>query len=177
MAPTRELAQQIEKEFVKLTYNTELRSVVIVGGKSADEQGSIISRGVEVVIGTPGRIQDCLDRRTLVLNQCYFVVLDEADKMIDYNLEDSVNAIIDQIPSTLHKAEEEALVKEQEQLMVEGKQNFKTFLMFSATMHPLVEKMARQYLKFPAFIQIGEIGAKKDIEQRVEFVTNDQQRR
>jgi ATP-dependent RNA helicase DDX23/PRP28 len=68
MAPTRELAQQIEKEFVRLTENTDLRSVVIVGGKSAEEQGSIISRGVEVVIGTPGRIQDCLDRRTLVLN-------------------------------------------------------------------------------------------------------------
>ena len=68
MAPSRELAQQIEKEFVKLTQNTRLRSLVMVGGKSSDEQGSIISRGVEVVIGTPGRIWDCLDRRTLVLN-------------------------------------------------------------------------------------------------------------
>lgn len=68
MAPTRELAQQIEKEFIKLTQGTRLRSVCLVGGKSADEQGSIISRGVEVVIGTPGRIEDCLKRRTLVLN-------------------------------------------------------------------------------------------------------------
>ena len=111
MAPTRELAQQIEKEFVKLTENTHLRSVVIVGGKSAEEQGSIISRGVEVVIGTPGRIEDFLTKRTLVLNQCYFVVLDEADKMIDYNLEDSVNAIINQIPEHLHKGDEEAVVR------------------------------------------------------------------
>ena len=45
-----------------------MRSVVVVGGKSAEEQGSIISRGVEVVIGTPGRIEDCLRKRTLVLN-------------------------------------------------------------------------------------------------------------
>ena len=111
MAPTRELAQQIEKEFVKLTENTHLRSVVIVGGKSAEEQGSIISRGIEVVIGTPGRIEDFLTKRTLVLNQCYFVVLDEADKMIDYNLEDSVNAIINQIPEHLHKGDEEAVVR------------------------------------------------------------------
>lgn len=111
MAPTRELAQQIEKEFVKLTAGTSLRSVVVVGGKSAEEQGSIISRGVEVVIGTPGRIEDCLNRRTLVLNQCYYVVLDEADKMIDYNLEDSVNTIIRNIPDSLHKADTEAEVE------------------------------------------------------------------
>ena len=152
MAPARELAQQIEKEFVKLTEDTRLRSVVIVGGKSAEEQGSIISRGVEVVIGTPGRIEDCLNRRTLVLNQCYFIVLDEADKMIDYNLEDSVNAIIDKIPEHLHKGDNEELVKKQEDDMASGVKNYKTFLMFSATMQPLVEKMARQYLKFPAFI-------------------------
>jgi len=67
--------------------------VVIVGGKSAEEQSSVISGGVEVVIGTPGRIEDCLSRRTLVLNQCYFVVLDEADKMIDYNFEEAINKI------------------------------------------------------------------------------------
>lgn len=87
-----------------------------------------------------------------MLNQCFFVVLDEADKMIDYNLEDSVNAIINMIPEHLHKSDNEAEVKRQEQLMINGEQNFKTFLMFSATMQPLVEKMARQYLKFPSFI-------------------------
>ena len=177
MAPTRELAQQIEKEFVKLSEDTHLRSVVIVGGKSAEEQGSIISRGVEVVIGTPGRIEDFLTKRTLVLNQCYFVVLDEADKMIDYNLEDSVNAIIAAIPEHLHKADDENLVKQQEHMMMNGEKNFKTFLMFSATMQPLVEKMARMYLKCPSFIQVGEIGDKKTIEQRIEFVTHDSQRK
>ena len=152
MAPTRELAQQIEKEFQKLAEDTHLRSVVIIGQKSAEEQGSIISRGIEIVIGTPGRIEDLLTKRTLVLNQCYFVVLDEADKMIDYNLEDSVNAIIKQIPEHLHKSDDEVVAKRQEKLMCKGEKNFKTFLMFSATMQPLVEKMAREYLKFPAFI-------------------------
>ena len=71
----------------------------------------MISRGIEVVIGTPGRIEDFLTKRTLVLNQCYYVVLDEADKMIDYNLEDSVNAIIDQIPQHLHKSDDEQTAK------------------------------------------------------------------
>ena len=65
---------------------------------------------MEVVIGTPGRIEDFLEKRTLVLNQCYFVVLDEADKMIDYNLEDSVNAIINNIPEHLHKGDTPSLV-------------------------------------------------------------------
>lgn len=81
--------------------------MVIVGGKSAEEQGSKISRGVEVIVGTPGRIEDSLNRRTLVLNQCYWLILDEADKMIDFNLEDSVNMIIDSIPQHLHKSSEE----------------------------------------------------------------------
>ena len=62
--------------------------------------------------------------------------------------------------------------------MVKGSANFKTMHMFSATMQPLIEKMARQYLKHPAIIQIGEPGgSKKDIEQRIEFVTNESQRK
>lgn len=114
MAPTRELAQQIEREFRRLSEGTRLRSVVIVGGKSAEEQGIVISRGVEVVIGTPGRIEDCLQRRTLVLNQCSFVVLDEADKMIDHGLEDSVNSIIKNIPAHLHKSDSKEEVRSEE---------------------------------------------------------------
>jgi len=103
MAPTRELAQQIEIEFKKLVKDTHLRSISIVGGKSAEEQGSSIGRGVEIVIGTPGRIEDLIKRQYLVLNQCYYVILDEADKMIDLELEESVNFILEAIPSSLQK--------------------------------------------------------------------------
>ena len=59
------------------------------------------------MIGTPGRIEDCLNRRTLVLNQCFYVILDEADKMIDYNFEDSIKTILNRIPSELEKADDE----------------------------------------------------------------------
>lgn len=98
--------------------------------------------------------------------------------MIDYNLEDSVNYILNSIPESILKANTEHEVKEQEQMMLAGHQNFKTMQMFSATMQPLVEKMARQYLKFPVLVQIGEPGgSKKDIEQRIEFVTNEGQRK
>lgn len=78
-----------------------------MGGKSAEEQGSSISRGVEVVIGSPGRIEDLVKRRYLVLNQCYYVILDEADKMIDLDLEESVNFILESIPSNLQKSDKE----------------------------------------------------------------------
>ena len=64
----------------------------------------MISEGVEVVIGTPGRIEDCLDRRLLVLNQCFYVILDEADRMIDYNFEDSTKKILSCIPEYLEKS-------------------------------------------------------------------------
>ena len=107
MAPTRELAQQIDLEFQKLAANTRLRSIVVVGGKSAQEQSAAIRKGVEIVIGTPGRIEDLLDKRDLVLSQCYFVILDEADKMIEMDLEESVNTIIESIPETLQKSSNE----------------------------------------------------------------------
>ena len=84
MAPTRELAIQIEKEAIKLCKYTSvgesvphpITTVCIVGGQDIDAQSKTLANGVEVVIGTPGRIMDCLERRYLVLNQCNYVVLD-----------------------------------------------------------------------------------------------------
>ena len=78
-----------------------------MGGKSLQEQGTIISRGVEIVIGTPWRIADCLSQRLLVLNQCYFTILDEADKMIEMELEEQINQIFSTIPESLTKSENE----------------------------------------------------------------------
>ena len=78
-----------------MSKGTGLRSVVVVGGKSVQEQGTIVSRGVELVIGTPGRIEDLLNQRLLVFGQINTVILDEADKMIEMDLEESVNFIID----------------------------------------------------------------------------------
>eukprot|EP00347_Sterkiella_histriomuscorum_P020962 403335789 len=177
MAPTRELAIQIENEFRKLSADSHLRSIVVVGGKSAEEQGSSISRGVEVVIGSPGRIEDLVKRRYLVLNQCYHVILDEGDKMIDLDLEESVNFILESIPSNLQKSDKEREVMEQENQMIKGQKFMKTFVLFSATMLPQIEKLARKYLRFPAFISIGEPGGgKKDIEQRIEMMSESQKR-
>jgi ATP-dependent RNA helicase DDX23/PRP28 len=91
MAPTRELAQQIQEECIKLAKYTSLQTVAVVGGQSIEEQGFILRRGVEIVIGTPGRMVDCIESNYLVLNQCYYVVLDEADRMVDMGFEPQVD--------------------------------------------------------------------------------------
>ena len=75
MAPTRELAQQIEEETVKFAQFMNYRVASVVGWQSIEEQGFKLRRGCEIVIGTPGRIIDVLERRYTVLQQCNYIVL------------------------------------------------------------------------------------------------------
>ncbi|GFP86685.1 dead-box ATP-dependent RNA helicase 21 [Phtheirospermum japonicum] len=107
MAPTRELAQQIEEETVKFAHYMGIKVVSIVGGQSIEEQGFKIRQGCEVVIATPGRLLDCLERRYVVLNQCNYIVLDEADRMIDMGFEPQVVGVLDAMPSSNMKPENE----------------------------------------------------------------------
>jgi ATP-dependent RNA helicase DDX23/PRP28 len=80
MAPTRELAIQIENEAAKFAKHFRIRTVCLVGGQSIEEQGLQLRKGVEIVIATPGRLVDCLENHYVVLSQCNYVVLDEADR-------------------------------------------------------------------------------------------------
>ncbi|KAI3914535.1 hypothetical protein MKW92_038722 [Papaver armeniacum] len=112
LAPSRELAQQIEVETVKLARYTGIRVVSIVGGHSYEEQASKVSKGCEIVIATPGP-------------RCNYVVLDEADRMIDMDEE------------------------------LDSKRIYRTTYMFSATMPPAVERLARKYLRNPVVVNIG----------------------
>lgn len=84
MAPTRELAIQIEVELSKLLSRQSLiQSTVVVGGQPIQQQAQAIRRGIHIIVGTPGRINDCIEMAYLVLNQCCYIVMDEADRMID----------------------------------------------------------------------------------------------
>jgi ATP-dependent RNA helicase DDX23/PRP28 len=83
LAPTRELAQQIESETLKFAKPLGFNCVSIVGGHSLEEQSFNLREGAEIIIATPGRLKDCIDRRILVLNQCTYVVMDEADRMVN----------------------------------------------------------------------------------------------
>ncbi|KAF3616367.1 putative sucrose synthase 7-like [Capsicum annuum] len=105
MPPMRELAQQIENETVKFAHYLCIKVVSIVCGQSIEEQGSKIRQDCEVVIAIPGGLLDCLKRCYCVLNQCNYVVLNEADRMIDMGLEPQVAGVLDAMPSSNMKPE------------------------------------------------------------------------
>lgn len=109
LAPTRELAQQIEQEAKKFTSRLGYKCVSIVGGKQMEEQALQLRDGAEIIIATPGRLKDCIERSIVVFGQCTYVVMDEADKMIGLGFEDVINFILDTLPvSNLKPDTEEA---------------------------------------------------------------------
>ncbi|CAG9864583.1 unnamed protein product [Phyllotreta striolata] len=170
LAPTRELAQQIEEETVKFGTPLGIRTVVVVGGLSREEQGFRLRMGCEIVIATPGRLIDVLENRYLVLNQCTYIVLDEADRMIDLGFEADVQKILDFMPVTNLKPDSEEA--EDSKLLLanyNSKKKYRQTVMFTATMPPAVERLARTYLRRPAVVYIGSIG--KPVE-RVEQIVH-----
>ncbi|BFZ53225.1 mRNA splicing protein prp28 [Savitreella phatthalungensis] len=162
MAPTRELAQQIEIEARKFAAPLGVTVVSIVGGRAIEEQSWNMRDGAEILIATPGRLLDCLERHVLVLNQCSFIVMDEADRMVDLGFEDAVKNILDALPG------------ENDASRAPARQT----VMFSATMPSAVEKLANRYLQQPAMITIGAAGqAVLTVEQRVEMILGEDKRR
>ena len=97
LCPTRELAMQVADEFHKLT-GGKIRALAVFGGQSIDTQIQGLRRGAQIVVGTPGRIMDHLDRGTLHLDHCKMVILDEADEMLDMGFRDDIEAILEEIP-------------------------------------------------------------------------------
>jgi ATP-dependent RNA helicase DDX23/PRP28 len=179
LAPTRELAQQIEVEARKFATPLNFTCVSIVGGHSLEEQSYNLRNGAEIVIATPGRLVDCIERRVLVLGQCCYVIMDEADRMIDLGFEESVNKILDALPVGNEKPDTDAA--EDAQAMsrhLGGKDRYRQTMMYTATMPPAVEKIAKKYLRRPAIVTIGNIGeAVETVEQRVEFVAGEDKRK
>ncbi len=99
LCPTRELAVQVEGEIVKLSkYKRGISSTCIYGGESIDRQIKSLKRGVQIVVGTPGRIMDHMQRRTLNLSQVSIIVLDEADEMLDMGFRDDIETILSSMP-------------------------------------------------------------------------------
>ncbi|CCG83511.1 Pre-mRNA-splicing ATP-dependent RNA helicase prp28 [Taphrina deformans PYCC 5710] len=171
LAPTRELAQQIELETRKFASVLNMTVVSIVGGHSIEEQAFNLRDGAEIIIATPGRLLDCLERHVLVLSQCRYVVMDEADRMVDLGFEDAVNEVLDSLPLDSLKSssgpDENTTPSAQRQTV-----------MFSATMPTAVEKLARKYLRHPATVIIGNAGQVVDtVEQRVEIVNGEEKRK
>lgn len=143
MAPTRELALQIDEEFKKLAFGFGMFSVACVGGLPIGKQIREIKMGVSFVVGTPGRLRDLIDQKVLDLATCQSVVLDEADRMLDMGFRDDMVYII----GKTHKE--------------------KQTLFFSATLSPEIKKMTEQYLKDPVFISVISGETAKNIDQDV----------
>lgn len=179
IAPTRELVQQIETEAKKFADPLGFRCVSIVGGHSIEEQAYALRNGAEIVVATPGRLVDCIERQLLVLEQCCYIIMDEADRMIDLGFEESVNKILDALPVSNEKPDTDEA--EDAQLMkryVDGKDRYRQTMMYTATMPPLVERIAKKYLRRPAIVTIGNAGEAVDtVEQRVEFVPGEDRRK
>ncbi|TRM61913.1 P-loop containing nucleoside triphosphate hydrolase protein [Schizophyllum amplum] len=195
LAPTRELAQQIESEARKFASGLGFTCVSIVGGRAVEEQQFNLREGAEIIIATPGRLKDVLERHVIVLSQCRYVVMDEADRMVHLGFEPDLNFILDQLPAETMVGEEagDMMVVDDSRkrhddhmMMIDGEQRMKLVkkgrtrvtTLFSATMPPAVERLARKYLRRPAIITIGEAGRAVDtVEQRVEFVNGDEKKK
>ena len=179
LSPTRELAQQIEIEAKKFTEPLGFNVVSIVGGHSLEEQAYSLRNGAEIIIATPGRLVDCLERRILVLSQCCYVIMDEADRMIDNGFEEPVNRILEALPVTNEKPDtEEAEDSRAMSQHLGGKDRYRQTMMYTATMPPAVEKIARRFLRRPAIITIGTAGEAVDtVEQRVEMISGEDKRK
>lgn len=130
MTPTRELAIQVAEEIEKLGRFKGLRSLPIYGGQDIGRQIRGLRRKPQIIIGTPGRLLDHINRKTIRLDDVQTVVLDEADEMLDMGFMDDIQSIL-------------SLVPEQRQT-----------LLFSATMPPNIQKLAQQFLKEPEHISM-----------------------
>ena len=146
--------------------------------RAVEEQQFNLREGAEIIIATPGRLKDVLERHVLVLSQCRYVVMDEADRMVHLGFEADLTFILDKLPSETMEGEDQG-----EQMDVDGetmvkKGRTRVTTLFSATMPPPVERLAKKYLKRPAIITIGEAGRAVDtVEQRVEFVIGEEKKK
>ena len=178
MAPTRELAQQIEEETNKFGEPLGIRTVAVIGGLSREEQGFKLRLGCEIVIATPGRLIDVLENRYLVLSRCTYIVLDEADRMIDMGFEPEVQKVLDHMPVTNQKpdnemAEDASALSENFKL----KNKYRQTVMFTATMPPAVERLARNYLRRPVVVHIGTVGRPVERTEQVVYMCKENDKR
>ncbi|XP_004491264.1 DEAD-box ATP-dependent RNA helicase 53, mitochondrial-like [Cicer arietinum] len=128
LAPTRELAKQVEKEFYEAAPN--LDTICVYGGTPISQQMRQLDYGVDIAVGTPGRIIDLLNRGALNLKEVQFVILDEADQMLQVGFQEDVEKILERLPAK------------------------RQTLMFSATMPTWIKQLTRNYLKDPLTIDL-----------------------
>ena len=152
LCPTRELADQVAKELRRLARAEDnIKILTLCGGVSLGPQIASLEHGAHIIVGTPGRIQQHLDKGTLVLDGLNTLVLDEADRMLDMGFFDAIAAIIGKTPSR------------------------RQTLLFSATYPAGIEQLAADFMRKPQQVKVESLHADNQIEQR--FIEIDPQQR
>ncbi len=131
LEPTRELAIQVAEEIGRLSKFKSRSVLTVYGGSSLERQVKALRSGVNIVVGTPGRVLDHLNRKTLVLSEISIVVLDEADEMLDMGFIEDIEKILELTPAT------------------------RQMMLYSATMAPAIAKIAKKHMKDPLKIAIN----------------------
>ncbi|RGP40348.1 RNA helicase [Altererythrobacter insulae] len=140
LEPTRELAAQVAENFEKYGKNHDLRMALLIGGVQMGEQLKALDEGVDVLIATPGRLMDLFERGKILLNGCELLVIDEADRMLDMGFIPDIEFICSKLPDT------------------------RQTMLFSATMPPPIEKLAKKFLSNPKRIEVSRAAStNKDI--------------
>jgi ATP-dependent RNA helicase RhlE len=131
LTPTRELCMQVEESFRKYSRHAEIDVASVFGGMPFEPQERALRDGVDVVVATPGRLLDHMERGNVAFDDLEVLVLDEADRMLDMGFAPQINRVVDGIP------------------------RYRQTLLFSATMPPEVDALARKYLRKPVVVQVG----------------------
>ena len=131
LTPTRELAAQVDASFRKYGKHSGLEVAAVYGGVPIEPQERALRSGVDVLVATPGRLIDHVERQNVVFDELEVLVLDEADRMLDMGFAPQINRIVNELPK------------------------YRQTLLFSATMPPEVEALARKYLRKPIVVQVG----------------------
>ncbi|MBA0742839.1 hypothetical protein Gogos_015854 [Gossypium gossypioides] len=157
LSPTRELSCQIHDEAKKFSYQTGVKVVVAYGGAPINQQLRELERGVDILVATPGRLVDLLERARVSLQAVRYLALDEADRMLDMGFEPQIRKIVEQ--------------------MNMPNRGVRQTMLFSATFPREIQRLASDFLSNHIFLAVGRVGSSTDlIVQRVEFVLESDKR-
>ncbi len=152
LVPTRELAIQVAKEMNKLAKYTETKVAAIYGGQNMRNQIIRLERGVHIIVATPGRLIDHIGQKTVYLNSIDFVVLDEADRMLDMGFIEDINYILSKVK---HK---------------------KQLCLFSATILPEIIEISKKYMKNPIHITVNQDDITLKTIEQMYLITNEKEK-
>lgn len=152
LVPTRELAIQVAREMNKLAKYTETKVAAIYGGQNMRNQIIRLERGVHIIVATPGRLIDHIKQKTVYLNSIDFVVLDEADRMLDMGFIDDINYILSKVK---HK---------------------KQLCLFSATIFPEIVEISKKYMKNPIHITVNQNDITLKTIEQMYLITNEKEK-